>query len=433
MIKKLITLGLALILISKIEAQSYFLLDEKYHFTKLEYNFKESPLSVPYLVYKLKINENETLFLECGPETEKNLDFIPISYINDFQLKDYLKQSKEVFLVVNTNGGGLKAIKIHFLSILEMNSGNYNYSSWKYNLNKIPKESNIAFEGNMGDPCIDIDQFSKSFPPDESYYTKIYFNIDLGVIKEEHFTKSGKNIFELKSINEESFPFWMEKNCEPVLTVKGSINQKIHDVKKGETLYTISQLYGVSVNHLKLLNNLTSDGIQVGDFLIISELKENNIPSWVGAPDFHTVQIGETLSYLALKYGFTEKRLRYMNGMSEKESLKIGQKILINDCGSEYSSKSTSLIETNPELFDNQQNEVKGRNKSENGENPLLKRGLPKSYDSSQNSQKIHKVAQGETIFSIARKYNVPIEKLRQLNNLQNEDILKAGQIIQIE
>lgn len=430
--KNLITLGLTLILISQIEGQSYFLLDEKTHFTKLEYNFNESPLSTPYIVYKLKINENETYFLECGPEIEKILDFTPSQYINDFQIKDYLKETKEVFLVTKTNDRGIKAIKINFLSILEIKPGNYNYSSWKYNLNKIPRESNIAYIGNFTDPCIALDQFSKSFPPDESYYTKIYFNSDLGVIKEEHFTKSGKNVFELKSVNGESFQIYIEKNCEPVLTEKGGPNQKVHDVKKGETLYTISQLYGVSVNELKLLNNLTSDGIQVGDFLIITELKDNNIPSWVGAPDFHTVQIGETVSFLALKYGFTEKRFRYMNGMSDKETLKIGQKILINDCGN-ISSKSTSLIETNPELFEKQQYEIKGRNKTENGENPLLKRGLPASYDSSQTSQKIHKVAQGETIFSIARKYNVSIEKLRQMNNLQNGDILKAGQIIQIE
>lgn len=432
MIKNLITLGLTTILISTIKGQSYYLPDDKNNFTKLEYNFNESPLSAPYIVYKIKINENETYFLECGPETEKYLDFRPTDYISELEIKDYLKDSKEVFLVTSTTENRLKAIKINFLSILDLSSENYNYSGWKYNLNKLPRESNIAFEGNFIDPCINIDQFSKSFPPDESYYTKIYFNLDLGVIKEEHFTKTGKNIFELKSINDEVFSSWMERNCVPVLTEKGGPNQTVHDVKKGETLYTISQLYGVSVNQLKLLNNLTSDGIQVGDFLIISEFKESNIPSWVGAPDFHTVQRGETVAFLALKYGFTEKRLRYMNGMSDKESLKIGQKIMINDCGN-ISSKSASLIETHPELFENQQYEIKGRNKADNGENPLLKRGLPTSYDSSQTSQKVHKVAKGETIFSIAKKYKVSIEKLRQLNKLQDSDILKSGQIIQIE
>jgi LysM repeat protein len=91
------------------------------------------------------------------------------------------------------------------------------------------------------------------------------------------------------------------------------------------------------------------------------------------------------------------------------------------------------LIETNPELFEEKNYEIKGRNKMESSENPLLNRGLPKNYDSSNNNYKVHKVAQGETVFSIAKKYGVSTDNLKKLNNLSSTDILKTGQIIRIE
>ena len=41
---------------------------------------------------------------------------------------------------------------------------------------------------------------------------------------------------------------------------------------------------------------------------------------------------------------------------------------------------------------------------------------------------KLHEVQPGETIFSIAKKYNVPADQLLKLNNLSKKDTIKAGQ-----
>lgn len=49
-------------------------------------------------------------------------------------------------------------------------------------------------------------------------------------------------------------------------------NNDIHFVKKGETLYSISRKYGVSVPNLKKYNNLISNNISVGQKLRVTPL-----------------------------------------------------------------------------------------------------------------------------------------------------------------
>ena len=41
---------------------------------------------------------------------------------------------------------------------------------------------------------------------------------------------------------------------------------------------------------------------------------------------------------------------------------------------------------------------------------------------------KVHEVQPGETVFSIAKKYNLPVEQLLKLNNMSRKDTVKAGQ-----
>jgi LysM repeat protein len=429
MLKKTLLTGLFVYLINfQAHSQSYYLLNDQDQFTRLEYNFKESPLTIPYIVYKIKLNERETYFFECGPETEKSISPMPNNVINADEINQISLHNSDLYILNNQS----KAIKVNFVSVLNNKSEDFTYSSWKYVLNKDEPGNFVAYNGFVNSGCLTAQKFTKSFPQDDSYYTEILFHEKIGVIEEHHHAKSGKTIFELESVNGIALSEWIQRNCGPVLTERGVPNVKVHGVQKGETLFTISRLYGVSVNELKILNSLTSDAINVGDILVISELKEEDkkTPFWVNAGEYHVVKPGETIAYLALKFGYTEQRLRYMNGLSDKEPAKIGQKLIVSDCGINP-GKNQSLIETNPELFDGKYNDVQGRNKTEEGENPLLKRGLPKSYDS--GSRKIHKVAQGETIFSIAKQYGISTEVIRKLNNLSSSDLLKTGQILQVE
>ena len=55
-----------------------------------------------------------------------------------------------------------------------------------------------------------------------------------------------------------------------------SQNEKYHIIKKGETLYSISKNYNISVNYLKKINNLNSNYLSIGQRIIIEIIEDNN-------------------------------------------------------------------------------------------------------------------------------------------------------------
>ena len=64
-----------------------------------------------------------------------------------------------------------------------------------------------------------------------------------------------------------------------------------------------------------------------------TELKTKPSPSKLPVKDqkrYHTVQKGETLSKISKKYGITVKELRKLNDLSESQSLRTGQKLLVS-------------------------------------------------------------------------------------------------------
>lgn len=96
----------------------------------------------------------------------------------------------------------------------------------------------------------------------------------------------------------------------------GEIN---YIVQKGDNLYSISNKYGVSVNDIKTLNNLSTNILQIGQVL--------KIP---GSENYNTyiVQKGDSLWKIAQKYGTSVSQLKVINNLSTT-NLNIGQSLLI--------------------------------------------------------------------------------------------------------
>ena len=53
--------------------------------------------------------------------------------------------------------------------------------------------------------------------------------------------------------------------------MKSPVSMKIYEVKEGDTLYSISKIFGLSVAELKTLNNLQSDSVNIGQLLLVSK------------------------------------------------------------------------------------------------------------------------------------------------------------------
>ena len=153
------------------------------------------------------------------------------------------------------------------------------------------------------------------------------------------------------------------------------INENYYIVKKGDSLWSISNKYGLSVDELKDLNNLSSNNLSVGQKLLI---KDTSSSDDLGI--YYTVKAGDTLYGIANEYGLSVDELKSMNGLSNN-NLSVGQKLLVSGTG-----------------------EVVVGN----------------DYDT-------YVVKSGDNLYAIARKYGISVDKLKDINNLSS-NLLSIGQ-----
>jgi len=141
----------------------------------------------------------------------------------------------------------------------------------------------------------------------------------------------------------------------------------LYQVKSGDTLYSIANNYGITINELKAINDLTSNNLAVGQIL--------NVPSGLSLVNTYTVSSGDTLYSIAKKFDMTVPQLKEANNLITN-MLSVGQKLII-----------------------------------------------PISDDTT------YVVKSGDTLYSIARQFNITIDEIKSLNNLSN-NILSIGQIL---
>jgi LysM repeat protein len=101
-----------------------------------------------------------------------------------------------------------------------------------------------------------------------------------------------------------------------------------HTVRPGETLTRISQLYDVPVSVIVELNDI-SDPNNVGAGLRLRLPEGTEVPEQEDAPGPYTVQPGDTLSAIAVRFGVSIDDLMVANGLSDPHSIFVGQELRI--------------------------------------------------------------------------------------------------------
>lgn len=135
------------------------------------------------------------------------------------------------------------------------------------------------------------------------------------------------------------------------------VETEVYTVKSGDTLYSIAKKYNLSVDELKKLNNLTSNSLSIGQKLKISTSEDDTETTY-------TVVKGDTLYGIANKFGVSVNNLKNINNLSSN-TLSIGQVLKIPGTTSNkltYTVKSGDTLYGIANTYNTTVNEIKSLN-----------------------------------------------------------------------
>ena len=111
-------------------------------------------------------------------------------------------------------------------------------------------------------------------------------------------------------------------------TAQGTVsNTGQYVVARGDSLFGISRRFGVSLDQLQSLNDLTGSGIVAGQRLRLSA--DPYSPSIAATTQTHTVQRGDTAFGVAKRYGISLATLARLNNLDSNFTLVVGQVLQI--------------------------------------------------------------------------------------------------------
>lgn len=201
-------------------------------------------------------------------------------------------------------------------------------------------------------------------------------------------------------------------------------------VQKGDTLYSIANKLGTTVSKLKKENNLTSNTLQIGEVIRIptKEIYEEE-------ENIYIVKKGDSLYSIANKYNTTVDELKRINNLTSN-ILSIGQVLKLpsdkaNNVEKEentisYTVKKGDSLYSIARKYDTTIDRIKDLN---NLTTNLLSIGQVLLIPTDANLETTYTVKKGDSLYSIAKKYNTTVDRLKQLNNLTS-NLLSIGQIL---
>jgi membrane-bound lytic murein transglycosylase D len=199
-------------------------------------------------------------------------------------------------------------------------------------------------------------------------------------------------------------------------TTRKTSNIVRYTVKTGDSMGKIADKYGVSIADIKHWNDLKSDKVIVGKALSIhSEIELSKSKKGKSKKDdsdeatslkaeknhesksiTYKIKPGETLTNIADENKVTVKELKFWNKI-KGNNLVAGQNLIIHKASAETKNSASSK----------------------------------KSVSKKGSDEIVYKVKDGESLWTIAKKHNVPVADILTWNNLKNDKV-KTGQRLKI-
>ena len=199
-----------------------------------------------------------------------------------------------------------------------------------------------------------------------------------------------------------------------------------YTVLPGDTLYGISKQFGVSVNDIKLQNNLKNNIINLGEVLIIPSIATSIL---------YTVKKGDTLYSISKRYGVSVNEISRVNNLTSSV-LTIGQTLFIpiNDSIDEFNYYTVLKGDTLYSISRKFNTTVDSLKKLNNLNSNLLSVGeqikVPSGFDNNYSDDLIYVVKEGDTLYSISKKYDVSVDSIKKLNNLINNNLYVGQKLL---
>lgn len=224
---------------------------------------------------------------------------------------------------------------------------------------------------------------------------------------------------------------------------------RTHEVTAGETLSTIAESYGITVEELMAENGITDpNAINIGQLLRLPGHAERQ-PTPAPLPT-HVVEAGETLSEVAEAYNVSLTRLMLVNGLRDANAVFVGQELRIplavaEDTATAAPPSPSATMRltptptarlampeeppaptgTTPVPATPQATAMPPQSASQRINRPLLPADLDPEVVAAQiaSLNRTYTVSEGDTFARIALRAGVDQEALRQLNGLVEEDL----------
>lgn len=203
-----------------------------------------------------------------------------------------------------------------------------------------------------------------------------------------------------------------------------------YTVQSGDSLWSIAKKLDVSVNKLKEANNLSSSLLKVGQVL--------KIPSkQIIDESIYTVRPGDSLYKIANMYNISVDELKNMNNLTTN-ALSIGQVLKVPK--REITEENSYIVKSGDSLYKIAQNNNTTVGELMNLNNlkttslsigQVLK--LPNESNASTNtSSNLYTVKNGDSLYKIAQNNNTTVNELMKINNLNNT-LLSVGQTLKLK
>ena len=245
-----------------------------------------------------------------------------------------------------------------------------------------------------------------------------------------------------------SNPAKQSKSTTTTTTTTSNEKQKYYTVKRGDSLSSIAERFGVTVAQLREWNGIEADNINAGVRIAVDASASRRVSKPEVKTSTYTVKKGDGLGAIAERHGMTLQEIRELNGLKDN-NIQVGQKLKVTGKASEERSEKPEVktstytvkkgdglgaiaerhgmtlqeIRELNGLKDNniqvgQKLKVTGKASEERSEKPEAKSST-------------YTVKKGDSLGAIAERFGVTVDQLRDWNGIKGNNI-QAGQKLTI-